>query len=101
MLVIAGSVSIDPANREAAIEAAKEVMAATQKEAGCISYTFTADLSDPGRFLIFEEWESADALRSHFTQPHMAVFQKAMGGFGVREMKVQQYDVSKVGPIGG
>jgi hypothetical protein len=29
----------------------------------------------------------------------MARFQKAVGGLGVREMKVQRYDVSKVGPL--
>lgn len=99
MLVVAGSVSIDPANREAAVAATLAAMEATRQEEGCISYVISADLADPGRFLIFEEWESGDALKAHFTQPHMAAFQKAMGSLGVLEMKVQQYDVAKVGPI--
>jgi quinol monooxygenase YgiN len=100
MLVIAGSISIDPEKRDGAIEAATHMMQETRKEPGCISYTFSADLADPGRFLVFEEWESQDALDAHFKAPHMAAFQGKMGGFGVREMKVQRYEVSSVGPLG-
>jgi quinol monooxygenase YgiN len=99
MIVIAGHVSLDPAQRENAVAAAREMMRETRQERGCISYTFSADLEQPGRFLIFEEWESDDALRAHFAAPHMARFQKAVGGLGVREMKVQRYEVSKVGPV--
>ncbi|MDX1650526.1 MAG: putative quinol monooxygenase [Myxococcota bacterium] len=99
MLVVAGHVVIDPAKREEAMEAARAVMAETRKEPGCRSYVFAADLEDPGRFLVFEEWESDEALRAHFGTPHMATFQKAMAGFGVREMQVQRYEVASVGPV--
>jgi quinol monooxygenase YgiN len=99
VIVIAGHFVLDPAKREAAIAAAREMQAETRKEAGCISYTFTADLEQPGGFRVFEEWESEAALRAHFQAPHMAKFQQAVGGLGVREMKVQRYEVSKVGPV--
>jgi quinol monooxygenase YgiN len=99
MIVIAGHVALDPAQHEKAVAAAREMMRETRRERGCISYTFSADLEEPGRFRIFEEWESDEALRAHFTAPHMASFQKAVGGLGVREMKVQRYEVSKVGPL--
>jgi len=99
MIVIAGQVQLDPANRDAAIAAAREMMSETRKEKGCISYTFSADLEDPGRFRIFEEWQDDAALAAHFKSPHMASFQKAVGGLGVREMTVQRYEVSKVGPL--
>jgi quinol monooxygenase YgiN len=99
MLVIAGTVAIDPANRTEAVAAAVAMMAATREEAGCISYTFSEDLEEPGRFRIFEEWESSDALAAHFEAPHMATFQKVVGALGVREMKVQRYEVGSVGPV--
>lgn len=99
MIVIAGHVLLDPEKREPAIAAAREMMAETRKEKGCVSYTFSADLEDPGRFRIFEEWESDDALKAHFASPHMARFQQAVGGLGVREMAVQRYEVAKVGPL--
>lgn len=99
MLVIAGHVRIEPANREAAVTAARDMMEATRREPGCISYTMSADLADQGAFHIFEEWESQAALDAHFKTPHMAAFQKQVGGLGVLEMKVQRYEVSSVGPL--
>jgi len=99
MIVIAGHVTIDPQQREKAEAAAREMMLETRKENGCISYTFSADLDQAGRFRIFEEWENDEDLRAHFASPHMARFQQAVGGLGVREMKVQRYEVSKVGPV--
>jgi quinol monooxygenase YgiN len=99
MLVIAGHIRLDPAKREDALRAALAVMEATRREAGCVSYTFSADLADAGKFWIFEEWESPAALAAHFQAPHMAAFQKAVGGLGVREMAIQRYEVSSVGPL--
>jgi quinol monooxygenase YgiN len=99
MIVIAGHVALDPAGREPAIAAARAMMAETRREPGCISYAFSADLEDPGRFRIFEEWESDEALAAHFASPHMARFREAVGGLGVREMAVQRYEVAKVGPL--
>ena len=101
MIVVAGRVVIDPAKRDEGVRAATEVMEETAKETGCISYTFSADLIDPGTFRIFEEWESQEALDAHFASPHMAKFQGVVGSLGVREMKIQRYEVASVGPLGG
>ena len=101
MIVVAGRVAIDPAKRDEGIRAATEVVEETAKEAGCISYTFSADLTDPGTFRIFEEWESQAALDAHFTTPHMARFGAALGQLSVKEMAVQRYEVSSVGPLRG
>ncbi len=76
MLVIAGHVCIDPEKRSEASAAASEVMIATREERGCISYTFSADLSDESLFHIFEEWEALVALEAHFQTPHLALFQR-------------------------
>ena len=100
MLVIAGTIRIDPAKQAEATPAAIEVMKATRAEAGNISYTFSSDLDEEGVIHVFEEWESEEALLAHFKTPHMATFQKAMGGFGIKGMNVQKYQVDSVGPLG-
>ena len=99
MLIIAGHIRIDPASHDAAVAAANEMMTETHKEKGCEAYTFSADFTDPGRFYLFERWESQSALDAHFTAPHMARFQAAFGKLGVREMDVKKYTVSGVGPV--
>ena len=99
MLVIAGHIRLDPAKREAVIAAARDVMRDTRLETGCISYTLSSDVEDQGLFHIFEEWESAEALGAHFKAPHMARFQAAAAGFGIKEMKLQRYEVASVSPM--
>jgi len=99
MVVIAGTITLDPAKRAAAVSAATDMMDATRKEPGCHSYTMSGDLADPGRFHIFEEWDSQAALEAHFATPHTASFQAAVGGLGIREMRVQKYEIRSVGPI--
>ena len=101
MIVIAGSISIEPEKRDAAIAVARDLMRETRKEPGCISYTFSADLENPGDLRLFEEWESQEALAAHFKTPHMTRFQAQVGGLGVREMKVQRYEIASVGPLRG
>ena len=99
MLIIAGKFRIDPAQRGPAVAAACEMMAETQKEAGCHAYTFSADFSDPARVHLFERWESQSALDAHFATPHMARFRAALGKFGVHDFEVQKYTISGVGPV--
>ena len=93
MIVIHASVLIDPANSDAAVAAAKAMMLESRKEPGCHAYTFARDLSEPGRFWILEEWENDEALAIHFKAPHMAKFQQAVGGLGVKEMKAERFVV--------
>jgi len=98
MLVVAGTITVDPAKRSI-IEAAFEKMrAATLQEPGCIEYQAYADRNDAGTIFMFEKWESQDALSAHFVSPHMAEFGKAMGEAGVTGMDVRKYEVSKEGP---
>ena len=50
----------------------------TRKEPGCIDYCFSVELGDSSRLRITERWESLEALRAHFSQPHLADFQRAI-----------------------
>ena len=99
MVVVAGVVRIDPADQPKASEAAREMMRATRKEAGCQSYVFSADLEEDGAFRVFEEWESAEALAAHFKTPHMAAFNKVMASVTVLGMDIKQYEVSGTKPL--
>jgi len=99
VIVIHAALLIDAANVAAADAAMREMMVESRKEKGCHAYTFARDLSEPGRYWILEEWESDAILASHFATPHMAKFQAAMGGFGVKEMKADKFVVSSKGPL--
>jgi len=96
MLVIAGRVKVKPETREEAARAALKMAKATQSEAGCKSYGFYADLEDPNTFLIFEEWDSEEALLRHFQTPHMAEFNAAVPRFLAAPPSINRFDVAAV-----
>lgn len=97
MIVIAGSVPVRPERRADAVRIALEMAAATRAEAGCVAYTFSADLADPNVIHIFEEWETADALAAHFQAPHMARFQAALPDFLAGAPVLKRYEVASAG----
>jgi len=99
MIVIAGTITLDPAKRDEAFAAAREIMKETHKEPGNIAYAFSADLEDEGTVHIFEEWESQEALDFHFKTAHMADFQKQIGSLGVKDMKLKKYEVASIGSV--
>jgi quinol monooxygenase YgiN len=99
VIAIHATALIDPAKVPTAIAAMKEMMEASRKEPGCHAYTFALDLYEGARFHIIEEWESDEVLAKHFATPHMAKFQQAMGGLGVKEMKAERLVVSSKGPL--
>ena len=100
MIVVAGTVRIRPDRREHAIRVAREMVAATRREAGCVSYRFAVDLDDPDTVCIVEEWESVEALRRHFATPHMAAFQREIPELVAGPPSIAFYDATPTNPIG-
>ncbi len=94
MLVISGEIRVAPESRAKAVAAMIRVEQATRKEAGCLTYTFYADLEDPNCLRIFEEWESDAALAAHFKAPHIAVFRAEMAEVKVLSRQLKKYEVS-------
>ena len=99
MVVIGGTIRIDPANLDKAVVAAKKMMTETKKEPGCVEYNFSLDLEDKSLVWLFEEWETEEALIKHFETPHMAEFMQALPTLGIQGMDVHRYDATAKGPV--
>lgn len=98
MLIIAGTMDVDPAERDAFLKSREAVMRKSRTEKGCVDYVFTADPLEPGRVRLFEIWESKEDLAAHLAGMR--------GGNGQSDgprptaVNIQQYEISAVGPIG-
>jgi len=90
MIIVSGIMTFRPEAHDRVVEGARTLMAETRKEAGCRRYEFWADLDEPGKFRVFEEWESQDALTAHFAEPHFAAF-----GAGLEEGDMVGMDVNR------
>lgn len=99
MIVVSGTLTVDPANHDAAVEAMNKLVPATLAEEGNVTYGFWASLTTPGEFRVFEEWKDEAALGTHFAEPHMAEFMGALGGLGVTGSSIQKYEVSGTSPL--
>jgi quinol monooxygenase YgiN len=58
MIIVAGSVTVDPAERAAYLESCVDVVRRARGAPGCLDFALSADLLDPGRVNVFECWES-------------------------------------------
>ncbi len=95
MIVISGTLVIDPEKRGRALAAAAAVVSISQSEPGCVEYGVWAHPDDPGRFHLFEEWESAEALVAHESMPHVAAFVREIPELGVRSLEICRYEVAR------
>ena len=65
MVIVGGTFEVEPSERERFIASRLDLMRASRAEAGCLEYTFGADPIDPSRIVLFERWESQEALDAH------------------------------------
>ena len=74
MVAIAGRMQFDESVRDDLIAVLDELNTKSPGEAGCVTYAFTADLSDPNTFRFFECWEDEPTFDAHCATPHYVDF---------------------------
>ena len=99
MIIIAGTVDVDPARRDAALEAGKPHMEATRAQKGCVDYTWSADGLMAGRIYVFERWESQNDLAAHFAGPHYLAMRDTIAAHGLRGADVLKYRIGHAEPV--
>jgi quinol monooxygenase YgiN len=99
MIVIAGTIPIKPDQQEEARKLVLWMAEETQKEAGCLTYRFYADLADANTFFIFEEWESEEALQRHFKTEHMKQLQQQMPKIVAGKLNAKKYTVESASSL--
>ena len=67
MVIVGGTFEVNPNERESFLANRLDMMRTSRKEPGCLEYTFAADPIDPSRVVLFERWESQQALDAHLS----------------------------------
>ncbi len=62
MLIIAGSLTLDPDDRERFLAANGAVVELARQAPGCLDFVQAADPLDAGRINVFERWDSEEHL---------------------------------------
>ena len=90
-VIVTGVFDLDPSLRETAIAVFTDMMERTRAEEGCEHYAFSADLTDPGRFHLIEQWTSLATNEAHVQTPHFPTFLEQLGGLGITGVKLTQW----------
>ncbi len=99
MIIISGTVDVDPDRRDAALAAAEVHMKATRELEGCLDYVWSADPLTPGRIYVYERWASRENLEVHFASPPFTNMRDTIAGHGITGLDVAKYRISLSEPV--
>ena len=85
MIIIAGTLHVEPSDRDRYLAGVVDVARLARRAPGCLDFVQTPDPLDPTRINVYERWESDD---------HLHRF-RAVGGPAVELPALQSANVSK------
>jgi quinol monooxygenase YgiN len=94
MIIVHGLIPILPERRSEALKLIRWMERETQAEAGCLTYRFFVGLNVPNTLMLFQEWDSAEALEAHFETAHMASFLEALPTIVAGDIQTRRYAVA-------
>lgn len=91
MLIVAGTLRVDPADRESYVRTCVSVVESARQAPGCLDFTITPDPLEPDRINVYERWES-DGQLEEFRGGGPSSDQQDQ----IREADVSKYRISSV-----
>ena len=76
-------------NREETVATAKELVAASLKDAGCVAYDLFESATRPDVLMICETWSDAKALAAHETTSHFTTLVPRLNELGELKLEVR------------
>lgn len=73
-LTVLAVITAKPGCEEQVFEEISALVAPTHAEAGCIHYDLHRSQDNPGRFFLYENWRSREALDQHLAMPYLQAF---------------------------
>lgn len=98
-IVIAAHIDVEPGGRDECLKTAQPFIDGALSQAGCLHYSWAADLNNPARIEVFEEWTDEDALAQHFKGVHYSGMLAHIGSFGLVNSVSAKYRVDAEGPV--
>ncbi|HEY6316848.1 MAG TPA: antibiotic biosynthesis monooxygenase [Acidimicrobiia bacterium] len=64
MVIVAGQLTVAPGQRESYLAGCIGVVEQARRAAGCLDFSIAADLVEPDRINVFEQWKSREAVEA-------------------------------------
>ena len=94
MIIIAGTIDVDPEQFDACVAASTPIQKATRDdEPGCLAYCFAPDPVVSGRIQVYELWADEASLAAHFRHQNYMDMRTTLGSFGLRGADNKKYRI--------
>jgi quinol monooxygenase YgiN len=64
-IIVSGRLHVEPAQRDAYLADRVAIVAHARAAPGCVDFSLSPDILDPGRINVHEHWRSEEALRAY------------------------------------
>jgi len=78
----------DAADPEALLGILARYVVVSRMHPGCRNIDLLSSVTEPGRFVIVQKWDGADAQRAHFDSPDMVEMARACEGLVTRRPEI-------------
>lgn len=78
-VIVIARARVRPDALAAFVAAARDCIAATRREHGCLAYDMHESVTEPGHFVFLESWEQREHVDRHMRQPHLLAFLDVAG----------------------
>src|ERR1700750_1420903 len=96
MIVVTGSVTARDDSFAEIRKLSLEHVHRSRKEPGCLSHAVHVDCENPLRLVFIEEWESREALLTHFAGPESRGFVKAARALAAEATPIAIFDAARI-----
>jgi quinol monooxygenase YgiN len=92
MIVVVATLKSAEGKGDALEQEFRKLVPKVLKDPGAIAYTVHRAIDDPAKFLVYEKYESRDALRVHGSTPHFKAFSQATATMVAGRAEVALYN---------
>lgn len=100
MLIVAGTITVDPAERDRFLASRVATVAKARQMQGCLEYAFSADVVDPGCVRLFERWEREEDVAAWLVAHHADREASDQPDVPWIRMDFLKHQVSSTAPVG-
>ena len=98
MIIITGSIRMDPEHRAEAIRLAIEHSTRSRAEPGCLAHNCHVDAEDAARLVFVEEWADMAAVQAHFAVPESGAFVRELSAMALGKPVMRIFGAEEVVP---
>ena len=91
LLTVVAEVQAKPGKEEELRATLMELIGPTRREDGCVQYDLHVHTSQPGRYVFYENWTSAEALARHAASDHLKVLGAKLVDLATGPARVETY----------